>query len=133
LNLKHYLKEHVWNHIVKKHMWKIFLWSFFVLLITDIGFKFWNLEAFVNAHMLWVLVIAGLVGIIPESGPHLIFVIMFARGLIPFSVLLTSAIVQDGHGMLPLLPFSLKDCLLIKLINLSIGLGLGIILFCLGF
>ncbi|MCK4348834.1 MAG: hypothetical protein KAW47_09485, partial [Thermoplasmatales archaeon] len=51
----------------------------------------------------WVLLIASLIAIIPEFGPHLVFVTMFAKGLIPFSVLLASSIVQDGHGMLPLL------------------------------
>ena len=82
--------------------------------------------------MLWVLVIANLVAIVSESGPHLIFVALFADGLVPFSVLLASSIVQDGHGMLPLLSYTLKDSVLIKLFNLAIGLGLGIILYTLG-
>jgi hypothetical protein len=82
--------------------------------------------------MFWVLVIASLVAVVPESGPHLIFVALFADGLVPFSVLLASSIVQDGHGMLPLLSYTLKDSVLIKLFNLAIGLGLGIILYTLG-
>ena len=85
-----------------------------------------------QAHMVWVLVIATLVAVIPESGPHLIFVMMFADGLIPFSVILASSIVQDGHGMLPLLSYTLKDTVLIKLFNLVIGLGLGLIVYSLG-
>ena len=108
------------------------MWSFSALIIVDIGLKFWNLEAFVRGHMLWVLLIASLVGIIPESGPHLIFVMMFAQGLVPFSVLLTSSIVQDGHGMLPLLSYTIKDSLLIKLFNLLIGLGIGAVLYSIG-
>jgi len=35
--------------------------------------------------------------------------------------------------MLPLLSYTIKDSLLIKLFNLAIGLGVGIILFSLGF
>ncbi len=128
----HYLEEHIWKHIAKRHLWRIFLWSFSALIIVDIGLKFWNLEAFVRGHMLWVLLIASLVGIIPESGPHLIFVMMFAQGLVPFSVLLTSSIVQDGHGMLPLLSYTIKDSLLIKLFNLLIGLGIGAVLYSIG-
>ena len=50
--------------------------------------------------MIWVLLTGALVGIIPESGPHLIFVMLYAQGLVPFSVLLTSSFVHDGHGML---------------------------------
>jgi len=130
---EHYLEEHIWKHIAKKHLWRIFLWSFFALLLVNAGLKFWNLEAFVKAHMLWVLLIASLVGVVPESGPHLIFVMMFAKGMIPFSVILASSIVQDGHGMLPLLSYSLKDSFLIKLFNLVIGLGVGFLLYLAGF
>ena len=128
----HYLREHIWEHIAKKHLWRVFLWTFGALLIVDLGFKYWDMESFVQAHMVWVLIIASVIAIIPESGPHLLFVVMFADGLIPFSVLLTSSIVQDGHGMLPLLSYTVKDSVLIKLFNLVIGLGLGLILYSLG-
>ncbi|MBW1717297.1 MAG: arsenic efflux protein [Deltaproteobacteria bacterium] len=129
---EHYLREHIWDHIVKKHLWRVFLWTFGALLVVDLGLKYWNLESFVQAHMVWVLVIATLVAVIPESGPHLIFVMMFADGLVPFSVILASSIVQDGHGMLPLLSYTVRDTVLIKLFNLVIGLGLGLILYSLG-
>ena len=129
---EHYLREHIWEHIVTKHLWRVFLWTFGALLIVDLGLKYWNLESFVQAHMVWVLVIATLVAIVPESGPHLIFVAMFADGLIPFSVLLASSIVQDGHGMLPLLAYTVKDAVRIKLFKLVIGLGLGLIVYSLG-
>jgi len=129
---EHYLREHIWDHIVKKHLWRVFLWTFGALLVVDLGLKYWNLESFVQAHMVWVLAIATLVAVIPESGPHLIFVMMFADGLVPFSVILASSIVQDGHGMLPLLSYTVKDTVLIKLFNLAIGLGLGLIVYSLG-
>lgn len=130
---EHYLEEHIWNHIIKKHLWRVFLWSFLALLVVDTGLKHWNLESFAQTHMVWIILIAALVGIIPESGPHLIFVVMFAQGVIPFSVLLTSAIIQDGHGMLPLLSYAPRDAVLIKLINLTIGLSCGLILYLAGF
>jgi hypothetical protein len=129
---EHYLREHIWDHIVKKHLWRVFLWTFGALLAVDLGLKHWNLESFVRAHMVWVLLIAALVGIIPESGPHLIFVVLFANGLVPLSVLLAGSIVQDGHGMLPLLSYTLKDAALIKIFNLAIALGLGLVLYLLG-
>ena len=129
----HYLQEHIWRHIAKKHLWRVFSWSFGALLVINIGLKFWNVDVFVKTHMIWVLLLASLVGIIPESGPHLMFVMMFAKGLVPFSVLLASSIIQDGHGMLPLLSFTVRDSLLIKAFNFIIGLGLGFILLSLGF
>ena len=128
----HYLMEHIWGHIVKKHLWRVFLWTLGALLVVEFGFNYWNLESFVQAHMLWVLLIAALVAVVPESGPHLVFVVMFADGLVPFSVLLTSSIVQDGHGMLPLLSYTVRDSVIIKLFNLAIGLGVGLVLYWLG-
>ena len=122
----------IWTHIGKEHLWRIFLWSFSAILIINIGFRYWNLEAFVKGHMMWVLLIAALVAIIPESGPNLVFVVMFAKGLIPFSVLLANSMIQDGHGMLPLLSYSIRDSLLIKLFNLVFGLIIGVVLYSIG-
>jgi hypothetical protein len=129
---EHYLQAHIWNHIIKQHLFRVFLWTFGALLFVHWGLTFWNIEAFVREHVVWVLVTGALIGIIPESGPHLIFVMMYAHGLVPFSVLFTASFVQDGHGMLPLLSYSLKDSFLIKVFNLAFGLAIGGILFVLG-
>ena len=126
---EHYLHDHIWEHIIKSHLFRVFLWSFGALLFVHLGLRFWNLETIIHQHMVWVLVIGALFGIIPESGPHLIFVMLFSQGLIPFSVLFTTSFVQDGHGMLPMLSYSLKDSALIKLFNLIFGLAVGGILF----
>lgn len=130
---EHYLHDHIWDHIIKKHILRVFLWTLGALLFVDLGLQAWHLESFVHQNMIWVLVVAALVGMIPESGPHLVFVMMYAKGIIPFSVLLTTSFIQDGHGMLPMLSYSLKDSVLIKTFNLVFGLGIGSILFMLGF
>jgi hypothetical protein len=54
---------------------------------------------------------------------------IYDQGLIPFSVLFTSSFVQDGHGMLPLLSYSIKDSAVIKVFNFVFGLAAGSILF----
>jgi hypothetical protein len=82
--------------------------------------------------MLWVLVIGVLRGIVPESGPHFIFVMMYTQGLVSFSVLFITSFAQDGHGILPLLSYSIKDSMFIKIFNLIFGLAIGGILFALG-
>jgi hypothetical protein len=123
----HYFKEHIWKHIIKEHLWRVFLWTLFALLFIQVGLNYWNLESFVKANMGLVLLIGALVGIIPESGPHLIFVMMYSNGLIPFSVLLTSSISQDGHGILPLLSYTIKDSVLIKTFNIIFALIVGLI------
>jgi len=102
------------------------------LLFIEVGFHYWNLEGFVVGNIGWILLISALVGLIPESGPHMVFVMMYASGLVPFSVLLTSSIVQDGHGMLPLLSYTIKDSILIKIFNLAFALVIGLSLFMLG-
>lgn len=86
-----------------------------------------HVESWVRENHLYVLMIAVLVGIIPESGPHLVFVTMFAAGVLPVSILLANSIVQDGHGMLPMLAVSRKSFFWIKGINLIVGLAAGVV------
>jgi hypothetical protein len=128
----HYLESHIWEHIIKRHLFRIFLWSFGALLLIKLGFMFGDFQNIIQNNMLWVLLIAALMGIVPESGPHLLFVMLYTQDLIPFSVLFTASFVQDGHGMLPLLSYSIRDSLLIKGLNLIFGLTLGVILFTFG-
>jgi len=124
---EHFLEEHLWHHIALKHVPSIFLWTFSALLAVYILVELVHvdIESAVQRGRWIVLVIASLVGIIPESGPHLIFVTLFAQGNIPLSVLLANSIVQDGHGMLPLLAHSGTALVIIKLINFIIGLSIG--------
>ena len=128
----HYLREHIWLHLVRKHLGRLFLWTFGAMAVVNVGFRAWNLDAFIAAYPAWMLVLSVMVGMIPESGPHLVFVILFSKGMVPFSVLLANSIVQDGHGMLPLLSCSVRDAVLIKVFNLVLGLGLGAVLFFMG-
>ena len=125
----HYLREHIWDHIVKRHLWSVFLWSFFAMLLVEVGFQHLDLEDFVRNHLEWVGLLAVLLGLIPESGPHMVVVMLYSKGLIPFSVLLASSIVQDGHGMLPLISYTVRDSLLVKLLNLLFGLAVGLVLY----
>jgi hypothetical protein len=93
---------------------------------------FVNLQSITSEYKFLLLVLAALIGLIPESGPHLIFVMLFANGLIPFSILFTSSVVQDGHGLLPMLSYSVKDSILVKAFNFVFGLSIGLILFFVG-
>lgn len=130
---EHFLKEHLWNHLVKVHLPRIFLWTFGVLLFFYFAMQWVDLHAWMSNNMLVVLILAILIGIIPESGPHLIFVTLFAQGVVPFSVLLASSIAQDGHGMLPLLAESKKGFVQVKLVNMIFALITGISVYWAGF
>jgi len=41
--------------------------------------------------------------------------------------------VQDGHGMLPLLSYSVKDSIRVKVFNMAYGIILGLIIYMLGY
>ncbi len=129
----HFLKEHVWKHIIGKHFLKIFLWTFFTLLALSLLNSYYQLDTLIGDNLYLVLLIAVLVGIIPESGPHFVFVILFASGSIPLSILLASSIVQDGHGSLPLLAESRKSFFVVKVINVAVGLIVGAVGLLIGF
>jgi hypothetical protein len=129
----HYIKDHVWKHIIKEHIIKIFIWTFSALIIIELALIFIDLKSITADYTILLLISGAIIGLIPESGPHLFFVMLFSKGLIPFSVLFTSSVVQDGHGMLPMLSYSLKDSALIKIFNLVFGLTIGFTFFILGF
>jgi hypothetical protein len=128
----HFLREHLWLHVAKRHVPRIFAWTAAVLVGMALLTQSTDLHGVVQRNPWAMLGLAGLLGLIPESGPHLVFVTLYATGGIPLSVLAASSIVQDGHGMLPLLAQSKRDFLRVKAINLVVGLGVGAALMALG-
>jgi len=124
----HFLKEHLWNHVLKVHIPKIFFWTLGTLMIVAFLMQYVDVKGLVEQNMLLVLLLAVIIGLIPESGPHMIFVSLYFTGAIPFSILLASSIVQDGHGMIPLLAESKRAFIAVKLINMAVGLISGLLL-----
>ncbi len=122
---EHFLEHHLWNHVVRKHVPRIFAWTLGTLLALHFLQQYLPVEELVRNNLWVVLLVASLVGLIPESGPHLVFLTLYAQGAIPISILLASSVVQDGHGMLPLLAHSRKDFMYVKAINFGAGLGVG--------
>ncbi|MDX9881611.1 MAG: putative manganese transporter [Prolixibacteraceae bacterium] len=130
---EHFLKDHLYDHIIRKHLLRIFLWTWGIFAILYFFKDSLFVSDLLQNNQYIVLLIAVLVGLIPESGPHLLFVTLFAQNLLPFSILLANSIVQDGHGMLPLFAESRKDFLKVKIINMIVGLLVGFIVLQLGF
>jgi hypothetical protein len=122
----HFLEEHFWEHLLKKHAPRIFMWTFGALLVIHLLGRYVNVESWIQHNHLLVLLIAVAIGIIPESGPHLIFVTLYASGALPLSILLASSITQDGHGMLPMLAVSRRGFVYVKALNLLTGLIIGL-------
>lgn len=129
----HFLEEHLWLHVARQHVPRVFLWTLGALIAMYVLTGYLNVEESIRSSRWLVLVVACLVGIIPESGPHLIFVTLYAQGSLPMSILLASSIVQDGHGMLPVLADSRRSFIQIKAINFIVGLLVGALLMAAGF
>lgn len=124
---EHFLEEHLWEHVIKVHLPKIFLWTFGVILCLTIINNYINIHDIIDTKPFIVLLIAILIGIIPQSGPHLIFLILFANGDLPLGIFLANCIVQDGHGALPLLAESRKAFIISKGIKIIIALLIGVL------
>ena len=122
---EHFLEEHMWQHVIKVHLPKIFLWTFGVILCLTILNNFVNIQNLIDSKPFIVLLIAILIGLIPQSGPHLIFLILFANGDLPLGIFLANCIVQDGHGALPLLAESRKAFLVSKAIKVGLAIVVG--------
>ena len=129
----HLVEEHLWNHVIRKHLLSIFLWTVGTILVIQLGLHYFDIATWTSENTLWMIVLAALIGLIPESGPHLIFVSLFAAGSIPFSVLLSSCISQDGHAGLPLLAEDKKGFIKAKMINAVIAFVVGVTVYAMGF
>jgi len=128
----HFLKNHLFEHILKKHLLRLFLWTWAVFILLHFIEANALFSDVVKDNTYLMLLMAVLIGIIPQSGPHLVFVTLFSQNMLPFSILLANSIVQDGHGMLPLLAETREGFVKVKLINMLVGLVMGFVLLQLG-
>lgn len=122
---EHFLEEHLWNHIIKKHFFKVLIWTSIVIAGVYVLNQHLNVQEFASDYMYHILIVAILIGLIPESGPHVIFISLYLSGAIPLSILLANSIVQDGHGGLPLFAENKRAFVKIKLISVVIGFIVG--------
>lgn len=127
----HFFREHVWEHVIKQHALKLFLYAFGTLIVLGVLNYFFDLQMIMENHIWakWVLLLIAIgIGFLPVSGPHLIFVMLFLQGSIPFSVLLANSIAQNGHAGIPMMAQSKRNFLIMKLTTMAIGLFVGGIL-----
>jgi len=121
----HFLEEHLWHHVLRTHVPRIFLWTVGALGAIATLQHFVDLGSLIEGNRYVILAAAVLIGCIPQSGPHLIFVTLFASGALPFGILVANCIVQDGHGMIPMLAHSRRHFLIIKGIDSFVALAVG--------
>lgn len=123
---EHFLEEHLYRHVAREHVVRIFAWTLGALFVMAwIKVQGGPLQGWVQTHPGWAVLAAALIGILPESGPHMLFVVGYTQGLMPLSALVASSVVQDGHGMLPLLAESWREFFKVKVITFAAGLAAG--------
>ncbi len=127
----HFLESHIWKHVVREHLPSIFLWVVGTLVLLHGLEQFYptdSISSFIQERTWYFLAIASLLGLLPTSGPHIIFVTMFASGQMPLAILVASSISQDGHGSLPLLACSRRKFVQVKVINFAWGFLAGAVM-----
>jgi hypothetical protein len=121
----HFLEEHLWHHVVVKHIPRIFFWVGTTMILIYGLNQVVSLQDLLQGHRWSLLVLACLIGLIPDSSPQLAFVTLFATGHIPFSILLANSVAQDGHGLIPMLAHSKPLFFIIKIFNAVIAFVIG--------
>lgn len=117
--------EHAgWKHSLL-HALKVSAWALCMMLAIKIAGLYVDLEPLVAGNSAVLVVVAALIGLIPVSGPHMIFVTLFAQGILPLPVLLASCISQEGHAGLPLIASDKKAFVRMKLIKCVLALAAG--------
>ncbi len=131
----HFIKEHLWEHILKKHLLKIFLWTFGILALLGLLTTYVDLETLCahNSGKILMMLMAIAIGLIPQSGPHFAVIYLFMDGIVPFSTLLANCLMQEGHGGIPLMAESPKSFVRLKVIKGILALAVGISGVALGF
>lgn len=131
---EHFLEEHLWKHLLKKHFPAIFLWTAGTLYLIGFLTGHFDMAKWLSgdiSRMGIILAAAILIGWIPQSGPHFLFIQLYYSGAVPFVVFLANAIVQDGHTSLLLLAESRPSYVVLKTVkSLFAAVVCGILLWC---
>lgn len=122
---EHQLREHFWHHLARRHLPPIFAWTAGTLIVVELFVGSADLSTLPGAGAA-VVVAAAVLGLIPASGPHLVVFILFLEGQAPAGALIANSIVQDGHGLLPLLGLAPRRVVQLKLLKLAIGVIVGL-------
>ncbi|MBR3713235.1 MAG: arsenic efflux protein [Bacteroidales bacterium] len=127
---EHFLEDHIWHHVIGQHFWKILTWTSIALVLVFVvkevcDIKTWVEQFSEGSVYVFCMVAAILIGLIPESGPHAVFIMLYCNGVMPLGALLANCIVQDGHGAIPLFAESKKDFFIVKGIKVVLAAAVG--------
>lgn len=128
----HFIESHFMSHVFKKHFPRLFLWA--ALAFTLVAFLNHNpsFETFIQQKEWVIILFAILLGFVPDSGPHILFFTLYWNGQVSLAVLVASSVVQDGHGLVPLLASSGADFFKVKIVNSILAAILAVVIYKLG-
>lgn len=124
----HFIVHHLRKHVFKEHFLSIFIWTLatlYAIVFYEYFFGSFNYLLKDGSSYFILLLAAVLIGWIPYSGPHYLFIHLYAIGALPFGIFLSNSIVQDGHTSLVLLSESGRQFSILKATKSVIALVLG--------
>ncbi len=105
--------------------WVFVAYLVYELIVYALGGEMVVREWMTSTGMAAVFV-GALIGLIPGCGPQIIFVSLYAKGMVPFAALLANAISQDGDALFPLLAIDKKSSLIATIITTIPALIVGV-------
>ncbi len=108
--------------------WVFVAYLIYELIVYALGGEMVVREWMTSTGMAAVF-IGALIGLIPGCGPQIIFVSLYAKGMVPFAALLANAISQDGDALFPLLAIDKKSSLIATIITTIPALIVGVLVY----
>lgn len=108
--------------------WVFVAYLLYELVVFAIGGEL-VVRDWMSATGVAAVIIGALIGLIPGCGPQIIFVSLYAKGMIPFAALVANAISQDGDALFPLLAIDKKSSLIATVITTIPALLIGLLIY----
>lgn len=120
-----FLREHLWKHVAIGHAPRIFVWTLSAFVIVNLIADRIDLMHVTNTERWGTLMASAGIGVIPMSGPHMTLATLFDEGKIGLAAVISNSIIQDGHGMIPMLACSKRTFVIVKAIKVGVGVAAG--------
>jgi len=79
----HFVKLHLWEHVIKKHFLVMLIWVFIAFVVLHFMDHQLNVKEWISDNTIYLILIAALVGLIPTSGPHMVIYKLFSFRFYP--------------------------------------------------
>jgi len=109
-------------------VWVFVAYFVYELLVIFVGGEM-VVETWMLATGLFSVVLGAAIGLIPGCGPQIIFMSLYAKGMLPFAAIVANALSQDGDALFPLLVIDRRSSLWATVITTIPALIVGIAIY----